>query len=175
MSTINRIAIKTRNTGVAAGIDKHIPLPILLGGVSYTPPELKGVFAAQTAAVAASDAAHTQWLDLVQDERDASAKANSTYLSLRSFLIGQYGTNANAVLNDFGMSPPKARGATTVKVKADAVVKGKATREARHTMGKVQRKSVTGAAVAAAPTTAPAPTAPAASTAPVVAPTVPSK
>jgi hypothetical protein len=165
MRTINRSTLKTRNTAVAAGIDKHVLVPILLGGVSYTPPVLKDIFAAQTAAIDTSDALHTQWLDQVQAARDASAKADSVYTSLRSFLIGQYGTGANAVLNDFGMTAPKVRGVRTVAVKADAVAKGKATRAARHTMGKVQRKAVTGASVAAAAAAAPA-TTPAAPQAP---------
>jgi|CZKU01.1.fsa_nt_gi hypothetical protein len=164
MNSNNRTTIKTRNTGVSAGIDKHIPSPILIGGVTYTPPELKAVFVAQTAALAASDAAHNQWLDEVQAERDASKEANAVYSLLRSFLIGQYGTGANAILNDFGMTTPKAGGPKTVQVKAEAVVKGKATRAARHTMGSVQRKAVTGTTVAATtttPTTPPTATAPA--------------
>ena len=156
MSINNRTTLKTRNTGVAAGIDKHVSSPILLGGVPYTPPELKNIFAAQTAALAAADALHTQWIDQVQAERAASKKANTVYRLLRTFLIAQHGPGANAMLNDFGMTAPKIRGAATVKVKADAVVKRKATRAARHTMGTVQRKSVTGASLAAG--AAPAPT-----------------
>jgi hypothetical protein len=86
----------------------------------------------------------------------------------RSALIGQYGKQANATLNDFGMRPPKVAQAPTVKVKAEAVDKRAATRVARHTMGKVQRKAVTGASVST-----PAPVAPAAPVAAPVAPTAP--
>jgi hypothetical protein len=157
--SLNRTTLKTRNIAIAAGIDKHFPSPIIIGGVSYTPPALKDVFAAQTAALDASDALHTQWLDQVQVAQATTARANTVYNLLRSYLIGQYGTGANAVLNDFGMTAPKTRGVTTVAVKAGAIVKAKATRTARHTMGKVQRKAVTGASVAAAaaaPATTPA-------------------
>ncbi|HEY5147224.1 MAG TPA: hypothetical protein VII82_10675 [Polyangiaceae bacterium] len=176
--SLNRTTLKTRNIAIAAGIDKHVLSPILIGGVSYTPPTLKDVFAAQSAALDASDVLHTQWMDQVQAARDATEKANTVYNLLRSYLIGQYGTGANAILNDFGMTAPKPRGVTTVAVKAAAVAKGKATRVARHTMGKVQRKAVTGASVAAA--AAPATTTPAAPqtpapVAPVAAPAAPVK
>jgi hypothetical protein len=178
MTTINRSTIKTRNTAVAAGIDKHIPASIQVGGATYTPQTLKAVFTSQTAALDASDALHKQWTDQVQAAQAAGATANATYLSLKSYLVGQYGADANAVLNDFGMPAPKTRGPRTVRVKAEAVTKRNATRAARHTMGKVQRKGVTGvtaAAAAAATATAPtaAPTAPASPAAPIATPTAP--
>ena len=164
MSNVNRPTIKTRNTAVSNGIDKHIAAPISIGNVTYAPSDLKGVFTAHTAALDAADAARKQWTDLVQAARDAGERADEVYDLLRSALIGQYGKQANATLNDFGMRPPKSA-ATTAKVKAEAVDKRAATRVARHTMGKVQRKAVTGASV---PTPAPATTA-----APVAAPAAP--
>jgi hypothetical protein len=47
------------------------------------------------------------------------------------------------VLADFGLAPPKAR-AVSVATKGQAVVKSRATRQARHTMGKRQRQKVKG-------------------------------
>ncbi len=164
MSNVNRPIIKTRNTAVSNGIDKHIPASISIGSVMYTPPELKAVFTAHNTALDAADALRKQWTDQVQVARAAGEKADEVYLLLRSALIGQYGKQANATLNDFGMRPPKSTAATT-KVKAEAVDKRAATRVARHTMGKVQRKAVTGASV---PTPAPVTTA-----APVAAPAAP--
>jgi hypothetical protein len=49
------------------------------------------------------------------------------------------------VLADFGLAPPKARALQTAEQKAVAAAKRKATRQARHTMGKVQKKDVKGA------------------------------
>jgi hypothetical protein len=54
----------------------------------------------------------------------------------------QFGNQAD-VLADFGLALPKAR-ATKLETKVQAVVKGKATRQARHTMGKKQKASVKG-------------------------------
>jgi hypothetical protein len=141
---------------VSNGIDKHIPAPVSIGSVTYTPSELKGVFTDHNAALDAADALRKQWTDQVQVARAAGKKAGGVYLLLRSALVGQYGKQAHATLNDFGMQAPKAAVATTMKVKAEAVDKRAATRAARHTMGKVQRKAVTGASVS---TRAPEPTA----------------
>jgi hypothetical protein len=58
---------------------------------------------------------------------------------------------------EFGFSPAKARKAS-VKTKANAADKAKATRQARGTMGKVQKKPIKGHP--AAPATPPATTAP---------------
>jgi hypothetical protein len=54
------------------------------------------------------------------------------------------------VLADFGFTAPKKR-VLTPDEKAAAAVKAKATRKARNTMGKVQKKSVKGTTPAAAP------------------------
>ena len=166
MTKINRPTIKTRNTSVANGIDKHITSPVSIGNVSYAPGTLKAVFTDHNAAIDASDVLHTQWTDQVTATRAAGDKANDTYLLLRNFLIGQYGNDAAAVLNDFGMTVPKAKGAKTVAAKAEGIDKRRATRAARHTMGSVQRKAVTGesnakaagAAGSSPVTTAPTPT-----------------
>jgi hypothetical protein len=48
------------------------------------------------------------------------------------------------VLADFGLTPRKARAQLTVEQKAAAVAKRAATREARHVMGRQQRKAVKG-------------------------------
>ncbi|MGH7271339.1 MAG: hypothetical protein ACREJ3_13000 [Polyangiaceae bacterium] len=160
MSTINRPTIKTRNAAVLSGIDKHIPASITLGGTAYTLSTLKAVFQAQSAAIDAADAQHKAWADAVAAAKAEGKKANATYASLRSYVIGQYGKTANAILNDFGMSIPKPVGVKTVQAKSTAAAKRAATRVARHTMGKKQRKSVTGMVSVPVPAvTAPAPVA----------------
>jgi hypothetical protein len=149
MSSINRPTLKTRNTSVANGIDKHIPSALSIGSVTYTPTELKALFLSHNTAIAATEALHQQLADQVQATKEVEGKTHAVYLLLRSILLGHYGNDANAILNDFGMQSRKASGAKTVKVKAEAVLKRRATRAARHTMGSVQRKAVTGESVAA--------------------------
>ena len=61
------------------------------------------------------------------------------------------------ILADFGLKPRKAP-KVTVRVKAEAIAKNKATRVARHTTGKKAKKLITGTvnAAPAAPTPTPA-------------------
>lgn len=174
-ASLNRAALKARNINLSAGIDKHVPAATVIGGVTYDPPALKAVFAAQTAALDAADGLHKQWTDQLQVADAAGAKANKVYLLLRSYLIGQHGDDANAILNDFGINVPKPKGPKTVEKKAEAAAKRLATRAARHTMGKVQKKAVTGvtAAAAAGTTTPAAPSAPVTSAPSPTAPATP--
>jgi hypothetical protein len=163
MSSLNRPSAKTRYTSVAAGIEKRITGNTTIGGVVYTPAALKAVFADANNAIDRAEALHKEWQDQVLATKSAVKTANAVFLSLRSYLVGQYGDSANAILNDFGMEAPKSRTTKKVATKVAAVVKRDATRAVRHTMGKVQKKSVKGTvevpvapAAPAAPTPAPA-------------------
>jgi hypothetical protein len=170
VANTNRPTVKTRNTSVMTGIDKNILTNVTIGGVTYTPAQLKAEFQAQNTAIDRAEALHKQWKDELLVMTATRAKAGALYQLLRSFLIGQFGTKANAILNDFGMNTPKPRGTTKVKTKAAAADKRAATRTARHTLGKVQRKAVKGAPIspAASPPVSPTgvPTTPAAPTKP---------
>jgi hypothetical protein len=178
----NRATIKTRDTSVMSGIDKHITTSITISGTPYTPADLKAVFQSQITALDTSDALRKSLADSVVNAKAIATKVTALYHLLRQALIAQYGKNANAVLNDFGMTAPKVPGAKTVEAKATAAAKRTATRTARHTMGTVQKKAVTGSVVgitvtpvvAGPPVTATQPVAP---TSPVVAtsPTTPAQ
>lgn len=133
-----------RNTSVMAGIDKHITGNVTIGGVAYTPATLKAVFSDENAAITATDALHKALTDQVQATHATRVKASLVYGLLRSFLIGQYGKQANAVLGDFGMTAPKPTGAKTLQSKAAGAEKRAATRKVRNTMGPVQKKAVKG-------------------------------
>jgi hypothetical protein len=149
----NRPSVKTRNTSVVTGIDKHVTGNTTIGGVVYTPAALKAVFTDVNIAIDSAEALHKTWQEQVQATRVVSKTANLVFRLLRSFLIGQYGEGAKAILNDFGMETPKPKGAKTVAVKSVAGQKRQATRAARHTMGKVQKKAVKGTKeVSVAPT-----------------------
>jgi len=56
--------------------------------------------------------------------------------------------NQPDALADFGLAPPKARAPMTAEQKAVAAAKRKATRVARGTLGKKQKKAVKGAVTA---------------------------
>jgi hypothetical protein len=64
------------------------------------------------------------------------------YRALENYVRALWGNSAT-VLGEFAYEQVKEPKKTT-KAKAEAAAKAKATREARHTMGKRQKKSVTG-------------------------------
>jgi hypothetical protein len=136
--------LKTRDTSVMAGIDKHMTSPITLNGTAYTPAALKVVFQSQITAIDANQALRKQLADGVANAKTLAKTVDNVFQLLRLALIAQYGKNANAILNDYGMTVPKAPGAKTVDAKAIAQAKRTATRAARHTMGPVQKKAVKG-------------------------------
>jgi hypothetical protein len=184
----NNTNLKSRNTSVMAGIDKHITTGITINGTAFTQADLKALFQSQITAITTNEALRKSLADSVVNAGAIGAKVNTMYQLLRSALIAQYGKNANAILNDFGMTAPKAPGAKTLDAKATAKAKRSATRAARHTMGSVQKKGVTGNVVGinvtpvmAGPTvttppaqpTAPAPVAPITSSPVTSTPTAP--
>jgi hypothetical protein len=101
------------------------------------------------AAVAAAHAEIANTAKLVSGARQA----------LKIAFAGQVDT-----LADFGLKPPKPRTPLTAEQKAAAVSKGRATREARHTMGPKEKAKITGVTAAAAAATAAAATPPAGGT-----------
>jgi hypothetical protein len=149
----NKPTNKDLNTKAMKGVDKHLAslTSIMIGGTAYTNLTLKAVFQADIDATNAADSARTQWRDLVVKAKAARTLAVRARLALKSYLVGLYGKNAVGILEDFGFSPPKSPGKKTAKAKAGAVDKSAATRAARHTMGKSQKKSVKGAVNPASP------------------------
>ena len=144
MATENRPSVITRFTNVQTGIDKHITGNVTLGGVTYKPVALKGVFAAAITAINAADALRKQWTDGVQAAHQAQAAAEVLYELVFNFVIALYGKQANSVLGDFGMPVPKPPVPRTAEQKAASAAKAKATRQMRNTMGSKQKKKVKG-------------------------------
>jgi hypothetical protein len=134
-----------------AGIQKLLAkLPtLMLDGTAYTPAALAALYSAWLTKAEESNAAHARWISAVK-QRDANeASLLPLDAAFKRFLLAYYGPKS-ATLVQYGVSAPKV-GKKTVDVKAAAAEKAKATRAARGTMGKKQRK-------AAAKTKAPADT-----------------
>ncbi|MGH7269720.1 MAG: hypothetical protein ACREJ3_04755 [Polyangiaceae bacterium] len=123
--------------------------PLILGGTTYKKADVIAVFQSCLGAIAATAAAQTSWKKAVADEKAVISASRPLRASVKSYMESRLGKN-NPDLVTFGFAPAKAP-ATKVKTKAVAQDKSKATREARHTMGSKQRKSVTGATAAAVP------------------------
>ena len=117
---------------------------IELAGTKMTPAELKAVFQAnQTARLTAEQTRAKLRADILA-ARKASAKRHEIRLALRKYILATYGPGAQQMLSAFNFSVPKKSGPKTVEAKTNAVAKAKATRAARHTMGKKQKKAIKG-------------------------------
>jgi hypothetical protein len=116
--------------------------PITLAGVTHTAAEVitkyQG-FADDRNAVTDEQKA----VKVALAKRKASnAERAATDKQLKSFVLTRFGDGSKQA-HDFGFPPPKPR-TTKVLDKAHAALQAKATREARHTMGKLQKADIKG-------------------------------
>jgi hypothetical protein len=133
---------------------------LTIGGATRTVSEFTALLQSFVDLREAVDAAKAASEAKLEAER---AQAPSLRGFIATFVKGTFG-NSPEVLADFGIRPRKAPAPLTAEQKAVAVEKRKATRAARHTMGKNQRKGVKGAVQVTVTTT------PLAEPQPVVAP-----
>jgi len=151
MATNNYPTTQARDAQIILGLQKDLQhvSSLQLAGTAYTPDQLVKLVQSRidlTNVIAASEAT---WHSQVASGEALSAKLTPILRGLRQYVINAYG-ETSPVLADFGFTAPKKR-VLTPEQKAAAAVKAKATREARHTMGKVQKKSVKGTVPATAP------------------------
>ena len=184
MTTVNRTTTQARDAQVIAGIQKHLQnTPSLpLGGAAYAPAGLVKLIQSRIDSANTVAAGKANWHSTVVANKALNTNLTPVLRALRDYVINVFGA-ASPVLADFGLAPPK-RATRTPEQKAAAAAKAKATRAARHTAGKNQKKNVKGAVTAtlvvtptgssqpvasSAPTAAagPAPAAPAPASAPV--------
>ena len=133
---------RQRATARAAGVRLHFTgaAPIWLG---TTPADLLAQLDAYVAALDAADQAAVAHADAVAHARALEPGITEQYARLESHVRNVFGANASA-LGDFGMDVPKKRGPKTTTVKAEMVKKAAATRLARGTKGKRQKKAIKG-------------------------------
>jgi hypothetical protein len=159
MSTANHTQTQARDAQVITGIEKHLQnTPSLpLRGSAYTPAELVKLIQSRIDSAGTAATTKATWHSNVLAERAQNTSLTAVLRELRQYVIHAFG-ETSPVLADFGFAPPK-RATRTPEQKAAAAAKAKATRAARHTMGKKQKKSVKGTVPAAAPATSPSPAA----------------
>jgi hypothetical protein len=157
MTTANRTKTQARDAQVIEGIKKHLQnvsnLPLV--GSAYTPADLVKLVQSRIDSANGATATKANWHSTVVADKTLNTKLTPVLRALRQYVINVFG-ETSPVLADFGFTPPK-RATRTPEQKAAAAVKAKATREARHTMGKVQKKGIKGTVPATAPATNPSP------------------
>jgi hypothetical protein len=156
-----KVTVLGRDDKVIAGIQKNLQgtSSLQLAGTTYSPADLVKLIPSRASQVGAVTAANATWHAAVAAEKELNAKLTTVIQALRQYALNAYGVTS-PVLADFGFTAT-ARKPLTPEQKVARAAKAKATRAARHTMGKVQKKTVTGttAAAPAAPAPAPAPSA----------------
>ena len=173
MSTNTRIKEQTSDRKLIDGLNKHqaIVPSVLIAGAPIKTVDVIATLQARLATANAAQSTRATWLNAVKADRDERAKTKTLLLALRQALQLMFSGSIDT-LADFGLAPRKARVITPEK-KAAAALKAKATREARHTMGKKQKSTIKGTVPQTAPATPPAatpPTVPTPATAPVTGP-----
>ncbi|HZU83687.1 MAG TPA: hypothetical protein VE987_12255 [Polyangiaceae bacterium] len=144
MTTLNRTSTQARDAQVITGIQKHLQnVPsIPLVGTAYTPADLVKLIQSRIDSAGTVAAAKAAWHVTVTSHKALNTSLTPSIRALRQYVINVFGPTS-PVLTDFGFSPPKAA-TRTPEEKAAAAAKAKATRKARQTMGKKQKKAVKG-------------------------------
>jgi hypothetical protein len=148
-----------------AGTRKHFAnvATLAFGSGAFTPAQIEGALQTFVDARQAVDAAKAVAKARVADENTKTAPLRGLMIAYAAFVKVTF-ANSPDVLADFGLQPNKATTPLTIEQKATAAARREATRAARHTMGKQQKKNVKGTITTiAAP--APSPAAPSGSAA----------
>ncbi len=130
------------------GVEKNLPsdTSLVINGKTFTVASIVSVLQAVLALFTAKATAQGQAKTLISAAVGALnaelPTANQFLSGLDTALVGQFG-KGNPVLANFGLSTGKKK-TPTVTTKAKAKGTAELTREARNTMGKVQRLKVTG-------------------------------
>ncbi len=162
---------KSRNDKVAAdqslldGINKHsAAMPtVIVSGAAVPLKDITDTLQARIQAARNVAPAKATWQVAVQADRDQRANSKTLVTVLKQALVLHFNGQVET-LADFGLTGRKPT-VVSPETRVAAAAKAKATRAARHTMGKKQKAKIKGTVPAAAPevpppATAPAPVAP---------------
>ena len=147
MAKVNNTDVRESGRRLQDGIKKHFKSSrsITIAGHDYRPEDLVKVLQEEIDAADAVEAARLGWSAAVRTSKELQQNTAPMKRALRGFVASMFG-DTSAVLSDFGLKPRKARKAMTVDEKVLVVGKLRATRAARHTMGKRQKQQVVGEA-----------------------------
>ena len=115
---------------------------VTLNGKAYTPAAIKAILQAEIDSAKAVELGRATYANQVANARSATASARALRKVLKAYVLSNFGVGAIDVLGAFGISVPKPKGKAPIAAKAEGLKKAKATREARHTMGKKQKLAV---------------------------------
>ncbi len=145
---------------MVGAIDKYLSQfpTLIVGSKQYKPADIVRVLQERIEAGKAVIAAEAARTAAVKAYRDKRSETSALMSSFRRMIQGMF-TQSPDTLAAFGLKAPRV-GKRSAENKAGAVVKGKATRKARNTLGKRQKKAIKGTGPTAASGTAPSPATP---------------
>ncbi len=155
----NKSTERAHDAAMAKGTQDHLSSvgSLTITGKPYTVPQIVQRYDARIARLDGVTAARAALEAAIAEERADRSGFKQFDLDLRSIVIGMF-SNDPETLADFSLSPRKKAPKKKVSAKLQTVNKALATRKARHTMGKLQKKDVKG--TVPAPQPAPSPAAP---------------
>jgi hypothetical protein len=144
MTTESKTQQLTDDEALIAGLQKHLSSTnLVVLSQSQTMAQVVATLQARVDAAQAVVDARTALHTAVAAATTADAQSASYARSVRDAVVAMY-ANSPAILADFNLKARKPRTPLTAAQKVLAAAKRKATRAARHTMGSVQKKAVTG-------------------------------
>jgi hypothetical protein len=141
---ISRTQHQTADQQLIDGLNQYahrIP-SLLIGGVPLPPGELVALLQGRVDAAHAAVSTKASWLSAVKADYDERARTKTAVSGLRQALHIAFGGEVD-VLAAFGLAPHK-QAVMTPEQKTAATAKAKATRKARHTMGRRQKAKIKG-------------------------------
>jgi hypothetical protein len=141
----NRVVLRNLEESVVAALEKLAPeANIPIAGQVAASKDLRAKLSSHVSAMDASSDARAKLVQAVTADREQRAQIRPLLAAIRSYAAGVYGEGSPEFAL-FGFKPKKV-GYRTAETKAQAVEKLRATRAARHTMGKRQRSGIHGTA-----------------------------
>ncbi len=144
----NKSERQARSHKVLAAIGKYFAKrTVIVNGVTHTGKTLVAIFQRALDTADALDTARASAHSALKEKRNAEAEANAMYDALKATIAVEAGQDS-AEYREFGF-PPRRTGKKTAQAKAQAVIKQRETRAARHTMGAHVHGDVTNDAIVA--------------------------
>jgi hypothetical protein len=145
MTYTNRPTTQTIDGSYINGLKKHATKSTIINidGEPYTPASLTAIFQAEIDTGTAVTPAKGAWQRAVAEAKAAKDAAAAVRPGFEQWVQANFGKDAQA-LADFGVPPKKPR-VIKPATKVASAQKAAATRAARGTKGKVQKKAIKGA------------------------------
>ncbi len=140
------------------GFNKHASTitSLVIAGATYKTADILAIFQGRMATANTVETAKPPWQAAVKADKDERAKTKAFVSGVRQSLQVMFAGSVD-MLADFGLKPRKPH-VVSPDTKAAAALKAKATREARNTMGKVQKAKIKGNVTITPATATPTPT-----------------